>query len=166
MAFVEGLDPSEKTQRSAGRPRFSPSEYWQQYEQEKAMPAWLRYGAAVYAERYFFDKAVEAAGDGGDPFWARTWSKQNLEGRGGLRPVAEILKGAPDPAKVEDSQRWLIEAGLLVSFLVDGGNEAAGEALTAMQNALREGHLKPSHLRNLEAVLTEHEAEVQAYAKP
>ncbi|MBK8181326.1 MAG: hypothetical protein IPK67_21080 [Planctomycetes bacterium] len=163
LSYVDALDPSPKTIRqaiSAGGPL--PAGYGA-YETEKLLPAWLRWGAAVYAERFFHDDQVAA---GGDPWWARKWSLENLERKGGLRPLAEVFAFKLDPDQRDASQRLLIEAGLLVSFLVDGGSAPVTAAHGEFKASMLSGKPHPKYVKALTDALTAHEAELRAYAKP
>src|SRR4030095_16000921 len=87
---------------------------------EKKVPKWLRYGAAAYAERYL--KNPEAA-EGADPWDIRAFAFKDLKGAGGLRPVDQGVGFKVDLSKPEDSAKLYHEAGLLVSYLLDGAEK-------------------------------------------
>ncbi|HEX6886452.1 MAG TPA: hypothetical protein VF530_23955 [Planctomycetota bacterium] len=159
LAYVDALDPSPKALRKALAS--GPGEdHAAAYHAEKLLPAWLRWGGAVYAERFFRDDAV---GEGGDPWWARTWSRQNLEGRGGLRPLAEVLAFRLDPDDRDDGQKLLLEAGHVVSFLVDGGCAPVTTAHEDFKRALAAGGLQKSHVEKLTQALVANEAALRAF---
>src|SRR5690606_5885261 len=75
FSFVEALDPSPKAVRRALTTGGPGADFLQAFLSEKQLPAWLRYGGPVYAERYYRDPTVA---EGGDPFWTRRWSLENL----------------------------------------------------------------------------------------
>ncbi len=125
------------------------------------MPAWLRYGAAVYAERFFTDTSVA---EGGDPWWARKWSIDNIRARGGLRELSQILACELDPDDRENSQKLLIEAGLVVAFVVDGVCEPVAAEHAAFRRALATQRLRASHLKALTEAIVAHEPELRAFA--
>jgi hypothetical protein len=158
-SFVEALDPSPKAVKKAQQagPR---DDYDEAYAAEKRLPAWLRHGTAVYAERFFRDGSVA---EGGDPWWAVKWSRQALEQRGGLRRLDEVLAFALDPELREDGQRRLLEVGALVSFVVDGSNEAVRAAHATLKRALATDTLRSEHVEKLEAALRASEAELRAF---
>ena len=179
LAYGEALDPSPETTSKMRAEDAWPSDYTEAYEAEKRLPAWLRLGGAVYAERYFEDPTVqpvatEQAESGAtpngdtapDPFWARQWTLQNLAGRGGLRPLEEFFTHRWDPTDAADGQRWLMEAGGLVSFLVDGPCEPARAAHQAFRAAWAEDRLRKEHWQALELALRTHEDELRAYLAP
>ena len=58
-----------------------------------------------------------------------------------------------------DAQRLLIEAGLLVAFVLDGGCAPLEEAHREFKRALALDRLRPSHVEALVEGLLEHEAE-------
>jgi hypothetical protein len=161
LSFVEALDPSPKAVKKALAAGAGPGEeYPQAYQAEKLLPAWLRWGGAVYAERFFRDDSV---GEGGDPWWARTWSKDNLAQRGGLRPLAEVLALRIDPEDRDDGLRRLLEAGLLVSFVVDGGCAPVAAAHAELKRALAAGSLRKAQVEALTQALVANEAALRAY---
>ena len=167
LAYVEGIDPSPKAVRDAEGSKSIDSEYYGNYQAEKRLPAWLRVGGAVFAERFFFDKTVDTTIGGDpapDPFWARTWSLENLAGRGKMRSLDEIFAFELDPQDPFDGQTLLIEAGLLVSFMLDGDCEPVKEAHSAFRDALVEGRMKPSHLKALTQAIRSNEGALRAYA--
>jgi hypothetical protein len=156
LSYMDALDPSPKAHRT-----YPDIDYYAEFEAEKRLPQWLRWGGPVYAERFFEDTAVPP---GGDPWWARSWSIENLERLGGLRPVAEIMAFEIDPDQREDAQRFLIEAGLLVAFMVDGDHEPVAIAHADFKHALAAGRLRRSHLERLAEALTQGETALIAFA--
>ena len=125
------------------------------------MPAWLRYGGAVYAERYFRDDTV---GADGDPWWARAWSLANLERRGGMRPLAEILAFPLDPGDRDDGLKLFLEVGLVVAFIVDGACPPVVEAHADFKRVVASGRLAASHVDALTEAVLENEAALRSFA--
>jgi hypothetical protein len=159
LSYVEALDPSPKTVRKAlsAGPQ---DDYHEAYQAEKVLPAWLRYGAAVYAERYFFD---ETAAEGADPWWARAWSRDNLTARGGLRKLADVLAFRLDPDDRDDGLKLLLEAGFLVAFVVDGPCAPVEAAHEELKRVFASGRLQKSHVEALTAALVANEAALRAW---
>lgn len=157
LSYVHAVDPAPKAVR--GGPR---RELADELEEERLLPRWLRHGAAVYAERYFQDVRVK---EGGDPWWARRWSLENLEAGGGLRPLDEVLAFELEGRERADAQRLLIESGLLVAFVLDGGCAPLEEAHREFKRALALDRLRPSHVEALVEGLLEHEAALRAFAR-
>ncbi len=160
LSYVDALDPSPKAVRKAlkdgpGR------EHAAAYTAEKGLPPWLRYGGAVYAERYYYD---DQAAQDADPWWPRAWSLDNLEAAGGMRPLDEVLAFALDPDQREDGRKLLLEAGLLVAFVVDGGCAPVAEAHAELKRSLASSRLHPKRIQALEEALRAHEAELLAFA--
>jgi hypothetical protein len=162
LSYADAIDPSPKAVRAA-RKNGPPLDHYASYQTEKQLPAWLRWGAAVYAERYFRDSTV---GADGDPWWPRTWSLDNLRQKGGLRPPAEVLAFPIDPDDREGSLKLLIECGLLVAFALDGACAPVTEAHAELRRALASGRIHANDVRDLEQALLAHEAELRAFAGP
>ena len=159
LSYVDALDPSPKAVRRALAKGVG-TDFVDRHAREKKLPEWLRWGGAVYAERFFRDPDAPADGD---PFWARAWSLENLAALGGLRELEHVLAFELDPDDREESRRLLLEVGLLVAFLVDGDCEAARDALAVFQRAMIAGDLHPNGVRALEQVLLTHEIELRAF---
>ncbi|HPF14553.1 MAG TPA: hypothetical protein PLJ12_09830 [Planctomycetota bacterium] len=169
LSYVEGLDPSPKAVAKALTQRGSvPSpDYYAEYMAEKALPTWLRYGGAVFAERFFYDNTVDPnANDApaGGPNWPTVWSLENLRSRGGLRPLETVFATALDPDQPEECQRQLLEAGCVVAFVLNAAPEAVTTAHQAFQKSLARGELRPSHIEALEQALRDHEVELREFA--
>ena len=135
LAYVGALDPSPDAVKMALKDQPS-QEYYDAFVGEQQLPSWLRFGAAVYAQRYFQDSSAPADGDA---WWARKWSIQNLNDRGGMRALSEVLGEPLDPDDRDGSRRRLLELGLVVSFIVDGGCTEVNEAHGALKVALASG---------------------------
>ena len=160
LSYVDALDPSTKTVRKAVA-RGPGADYYDAFVSEKKLPAWLRYGGAVYAERFFMDDTV---GSDGDPWWPRRWSIENLITKGGRMPLEDVLDFPLDPDDREAGLKLLIDAGLVVAFMLDGECAAVSEAHAAFKTALATGRLHANHLDALTEALLAHEAELAAFA--
>ncbi len=160
LSYVEALDPSPKAVKAAlaGGPK---AEYYAAYLAEKQFPAWLRYGGAVYAERYFKDASV---GEGGDPWWARKWSVENIARMGGLDPLEQVFAFQLDADKRDASRKLLNEAGLIVAFLVDSECAPVRAAHEDFKRALLAGRLTPKVISAMVDAVTAHQAELKAFA--
>ena len=160
LSFVEALDPSPKAVKAAlaGGPK---AEFYAAYQAEKQLPAWLRYGGAVYAERYFKDTTV---GEGGDPWWARKWSVQNIERVGDLDPLEQIFAFQLDPDQRDASRKLMNEAGLIVAFLVDGECAPVRAAHEDFKRALATNRLTPKVIAGLVEAVKANEAALRAFA--
>jgi hypothetical protein len=160
LSYVDALDPSPRAVAKA-LPKGPGADHFEAYEGEKALPRWLRLGGAVYAERYFRDAAAEASG--GDPWWARVWSLQNLAQRGGLGSLDAALRAELDPDDRLGALRQMLAAGAVVAFMVDGGCAPVESAHAALLATLRAGRVRPEEGRALEAALHAHEAALRAF---
>jgi len=160
LSYVDAIDPSPKAIRkgSSGGPD---PEYYEAFLEEKQLPAWLRYGGAVYAERYFRDTRPHAVDD---PWWPRTWSLDNLRQRGGLRPIPEVFAFPLDPDDRDGGLKLLLEAGLLVAFVLDGDCAPVTTAHAKLKKGLVAGRVKAAQVKALQAALLAHEAELRAFA--
>jgi hypothetical protein len=87
-----------------------------------------------------------------------------LKTRGGLRPLDAVLAFHLDPDDRDDGLKLLIEAGLLVSFAVDGQCEPVSAALTELQHALAAGRFRPSLVTALVDAIRANEAKLRAFA--
>lgn len=161
QSFAEAVDPSPKTLEKARKDQRLPvKEFWE----EKKLPAWFRYGAAVYTERYYTDLTV---GVGGNSKWAIEWSVKNLLARGGMLPVQQVLDFEPDNEKAEETQIWFNRVGLLMHFMVDGKCAPVTTKLAAFQDALKAGKDKKAvteAAKALGAELAKHETDLRKFA--
>ncbi|MEM7307487.1 MAG: hypothetical protein AAF682_12490 [Planctomycetota bacterium] len=160
LSYADAIDPSPKAVRGAAGDGPGP-EYYADFLAEKRLPGWLRYGGAVYAERYFRDRRV---GPDGDPWWARKWSVDNLRNQGGLRPLDEVFALELDPGQRDDGRKLLIEAGLLLAFAIDGGCEPVSAAHADLKRALAGDRLHANDVKAFAAALAAHEGELRAFA--
>jgi tetratricopeptide (TPR) repeat protein len=119
QSFCEAIDPSwnavaELIASISGGAQPNAGAFWT----EKRIPRWLRYGAASYVERF----AKMPAGDGGNPWANREWAMAELKKKGGIRKVEDIFSFPLDLNDLDGSGRLYHEAGLVVSFLLDGAD--------------------------------------------
>jgi hypothetical protein len=161
LSYVDALDPSPKAVQKA-LPSGPTSGFAEAYEAEKSLPRWLRIGGAVYAERWFHD--ARAAARGGDPWWARTWSQDNLRRLGGARPAAELLVADLDPDDRTGALRTMLELGALVAFLVDGGDPTLAALHEELLTSLRAGRVRPAAVQALEEGLRARSESFQRFA--
>ena len=160
LSYAEALDPSPKAVRKAVTAGAG-GDYYSAYQAEKQMPAWLRWGGAVYAERYFEDTTVAPDGD---RWWARKWSLDNLRSRGGMRELGAVFAFRLDPDDRDDGLKLLLEAGLVVAFLVDGGCAPVAAEHAAFKKALASGRIDARGVTALTEAVRAHEKELRAFA--
>jgi len=164
MSFAEALDPSPKTIEKNKKTPLKAEAFWDSFYAEKRVPRWLRYGIAAYAERYYRDNTV---GVGGDPIWARKWSIENIKTRGGLRQLKQVLDFNLTVEGGADSEKLINEAGLVVAYLLDGGNAALTDKFKKLQEALMSGKDKKAvgeSVKALEADILKSEPELKKFA--
>ncbi len=158
-AFVERLDPSPHTvetyRADPSRP-FDAEAYWA----EKKIPRWLRFGAAMYCERYLPTE------DAADPWVLRRWSQEELTRLGGIDDLDAALRCELSQDEVARSQRRLLEAGLLVAFVLDGGHPEVASAHADVRDALSNRTDPTAAIARLEARIRAHEPELRAFAEP
>ena len=156
LSFVDAIDPSPKAVAKLLKKEGPHEGYADSYYAEKALPAWLRWGAAVYASRYYLDQAA-------DPTWVRQWSIDNLKRRGGLpsflREIFEMEMTGREP-----DARATLAAGLLVAFILDGDCPPVRAAHAELKAALRGGEDLGKVLGKLREAIEEHEKELRAFA--
>lgn len=167
QSFVEGIDPSWAAvgQWIGSGGRGDVAAYTAPFWGEKKIPRWLRYGAASYVERYM--KNPEAA-EGADPWTLRTFAFGELKKEGGLRKLEDVFSFQPDATDIAGSSRLYHEAGLLVSYLLDGssGDKELADQHRAFQVALKSGAKAEAvaAAKSLQATLIKHEGEIRKYA--
>ena len=136
MSFAEALDPSPKTTGKVLKSGKLDNRYAESFYGEKQIPLVLRYGGAVYVQRFFLDRSAER---GADKDWAKKWSMSNVERQDGLDSLKTLLNfeirvDSPEYAKA--STRLITQSGLLVAFIMRGQCEPVVEAHKAWQAAL------------------------------
>ncbi len=164
QSFAEALDRSSKTIEKNLKTPMKTNAFWDAFYAEKRIPEWFRYGAAAYAERYYRDNSV---GIGGDPLWTRKWSIANIQSRGGLRQLKQILEFDLTVDGGPDSEKLINESGLVMAFLLDGGNADLTEKLKAVQMAITTNKDKKGTaeaVKALNADILKHEADLKKFA--
>jgi hypothetical protein len=159
-SYLEAVDPSWDTisQAFANPGNLQLNTFWT----EKKIPRWLRYGIASYCERYLRDPSVAAGADGQ---WAfRDWAIGQVRAGGELDALEVIFGLAIDANDPGGSARRIQEAGLLVSFLLDGDCAPVKAAHAAFREALIAGKGQAEAATALQQALVEHTAELKAYA--
>ena len=158
LAFSDALDPSPDAVARLERKGWSedfPAEYWE----EKQAPPWWFWGTACYAARYYGDRTRA----GGDPWWARAWSIENLRLAGGLPsldPVWEFEIGRGNL----DGPRIVNAAGLVVAFVADGECDPVRELHREIVEHVRGGKDPGKIFDQLRKTIDEHEDDLRTFA--
>lgn len=166
QSYVEAIDPSwlaisEFVAAAQGGSQPATNTFWS----EKKIPRWLRYGAASYAERYMKDPE---ATEGSNPWALREFAFGELKKGSSLRKIEDICAFNLSLDDIEGSSRLYHEAGLLVSFLLDGadGDKKLREKHAAFKAALKGG--KPKELaeavEDLQKELAKNEKDIKKFA--
>lgn len=167
QSFVDAIDPSwgAVSERIAAGQGGDIAAYSASFWGEKRIPRWLRYGAAAYAERFL--RNPEAA-QGADPWTLRSFAFTELKKAGGLRKLDDVFAFELSLKDMPGSTRLYFEAGLLVSFLLDGapGNKELANRLQAFQTALKSGKKADvtAAAGALQKSLAKNEREIRKYA--
>lgn len=157
QSYMEAVDPSWEAVSVAlsSSQAVQPAAFWA----EKKIPLWFRYGLAMYCDRFFEDQANPE-----NPWWAREWALANLRGKGELRPLSEIFAFAFDPNDVDGAAKLLQEAGLVVSFVLDGGIPDVTKKHQAFKAALKSGGDTKQAVEELQQVILDYEDALHAHA--
>lgn len=167
QSFVDAIDPSwgAVSLLVINSGDFNPQVHGKQFWSEKCIPRWLRYGAASYVERYL---ANPEAAEGADPWDLRNFALAELKKDGGLRDLSKIFAFELTLDDMPDSAKLYSEAGLLVSFLLDGCPDDAELRSTheAFRVALATGSKDGvrAAAKSLESALAERSRAIRAYA--
>ncbi|MFT7669475.1 MAG: hypothetical protein ACI8X5_002178 [Planctomycetota bacterium] len=155
IAYAEAIAPSLKTLGTAISTQSLPDQgtFWS----EKPVPRWLYYGGAAYVERYYKDKDAE------DPMWPRAWSIENLLKGGELDSLETIFAFNLSLETIPASGRLINEAGLVVSFILDGNCGPVIEAHRAYKSALEKGEGAPEAMAALQAAVIANKADFTKY---
>lgn len=159
-SYMEAIDPSWETisQAFANPGNLQLNTFWA----EKKIPRWLRYGVAAHVERYLRDPSVAVGAEGE---WAfRNWACGEVRKGGALDPLEVIFTLNIDANDAAGSARRIQEAGLLVSFMLDGNCAPVSEAHAAFRKALMAGTGQAEAAQALQVKLAEHTAELKKYA--
>lgn len=133
LSYAESLDPSwDALSKFLSNPNAQGTlaGFWT----EKRIPRWFRFGVASYCERFFRD---QQPAEGYSEWWARDWALDNIRRNGGARDLDEIFAFNLDPN--DQSGKLIAEAGMIVSFVLDGDCAPVKEKHAAFKAALRDG---------------------------
>lgn len=167
QSFVDAIDPSWAAvgERIAAGGGGDPAGYAAAFWKEKRIPRWLRYGAASYAERFL--KNPEAA-EGADPWTLRSFAFAELKKAGGLRKLDDVFAFALSLNDIPGSSRLYHEAGVVVSYILDGasGDAEVTGAHEAFRTALKSGRQPETAAAvvALQKALVKQEREIRKYA--
>jgi len=167
QSFVDAIDRSwiAVSERIAAAGGGDLAAYATAFWKEKKIPRWLRYGAASYAERFL--KNPEAA-EGADPWTLRSFAFAELKKAGGMRKLDDVFAFGLTLNDVPGSGRYYNEAGLLVSFILDGaaGQKDVTAAHEAFKTALKSGTRADvaTSVTALQKALVKNEREIKKYA--
>ncbi len=167
QSFVDALDPSwiAVGQWIAAEGRGDIAAHAGGFWSEKKIPRWLRYGASSYVERYM--KNPEAA-EGTDPWNLRAFAFGEVKKAGGLHKLDDVFAFKLDIKDIPGSSRLYHEAGLLVSYLLDGaaGDKELTAKLEGFQAALKTGSRTDlaAAAKALQQSLAKHEKDIKKFA--
>ncbi|TDJ74335.1 MAG: hypothetical protein E2O39_05070 [Planctomycetota bacterium] len=167
LSFVEALDPSPKAIERAlkiasharGKGPLLDAAWVAVFLAEKRIPRWFRYGAASYVERYYHDNSV----GGGDPWWTRKWSTENITSSRGLDTLDTIFEFELDDAGRE-SKHLLNEVGLVVAFVLDGDCKPVQERHEILMETIRKGEDPRSAFQALEEAIAKADDDLLEFA--
>lgn len=167
QSFVEAIDPSwmSVSERIASTGADDGTAFVAAFWNEKKIPRWLRYGAASYVERFMPDPTVAAGADG----WGlRSFAFGEIKKSGGLHKLDDVFAFALDIKDVPGSSRLYHEAGLLVSYLLDGsaGDKELAAKHAAFKDALKSGSKADvtAAVTALQKTLGKHERDIKKFA--
>jgi len=161
QSFAEALDPSPEAVNDFKSSKQLTTKSVEKYRDEKRVPEWFRVGAVTYSERYFVDNLVSA---GGNPYWARDWSIQNILNKGGLDSIKDILDGELSINDPEGSTKQMNVLGLVMAFMLDGKVPALKQSHAAVKAALKSDKDGAKEFKALSKVLIKHEEEFRKFA--
>jgi hypothetical protein len=164
LSFAETLDPSPVAVAALQKTGRMEKSYTKKFEEEKRLPAWYRYGAAAYVERWYSDTTVAA---GGNMKWAKEWSLKMLLKAGGLRPLKQVLACNLHPKDPDDTAKMINETGLVMAFVVDGNCAPVIEKHKAFRAAFQAGKTGKElneTITALNAEIIKNEADLRKFA--
>lgn len=169
QSFVEAIDPSWQalgdaaldTRSAEAKKGTAAAAQSQAFWREKHVPLWLRSGACSYVERWFVESKPA---EGVDPRWARKWAMEALRKGGGLRDLGKVFECKLAPADVAGSAQLIQEAGLVVAFVLDGGDARVQKAHADFQQALRSGGSTAAAVQELQKALLAAKPALLAFA--
>jgi len=163
QSYAEALDPSSDAITAMLKTGRMDNSYAKKFYAEKKIPAWFRYGAAAYVERYYKDTTL---GIGGNPTWTKEWSVANLLKAGGLRPLKQVFECKIKPTDAVDTSKLINETGLVMAFIVDGNCAPVVEKHKALQAAfknMKDRKTIDEANKALEAEVIKHEVELRKF---
>ena len=159
LSFVESIDPCvEGLDDVYGEGEVTP-EFAAVRLRAHKFPRWFRWGAACYASRWFKDIEVKR---GGDPYWARKWSASNLNSQGGLLDFDEVFDFEAS-GQNEQTSRLINQAGLLVAYLVDGGDPEVTELHARLQETMEKRQDTGDIFDDIRKALGDREEQIRAF---
>lgn len=159
LSFLEAVDPSwEAVSQAVANPtNIQVPAFWG----EKRLPRWMHYGIASYCERFSKDPAPP---EGGDPWVFRAFALQQLRAAGALDPFDLIFAVNLDPNDSTGSERHIHEAGLLVSFMLDGNCEPVAKAHAELKKVFAAGGSTAEAVQALQKAIIDNEAALKTFA--
>ena len=156
-----GAIGSQAASQQGGDPGAFGAAFWS----EKKVPRWMRYGASSYVERFMPDPTVS---QGGDPMGNRKFAFGEIKKKGGLHDLKDVFAFQLSLEELDNSQRLLQEAGLVVCYLLDGaeGDEKLAKLHKDFQTALASNDSEKTReaAKLLEAELIRHQDKIKAFA--
>jgi hypothetical protein len=159
LSFSDIMDPSSEAIEKLSKKGYR-ADFVESFYAEKDIPAWFAWGAACYGARYYEDNSVAR---GGDQWWVRKWSIDNLKRQGGLSFLRPVFDLELDP---QDRRTGTLinGAGLIMSFIIDGGCAEATLAHAELKQALRAEKDTKKLFEALRKAVEAHESDLRAFA--
>lgn len=157
LSVVDAIDPSPKAVAAVKKKGEVKDDFAEKFYKEKELPQWLGWGAAVYTSRFYPDQV----GAGGDPFWTRTWSLDNLKRRGGMPDLDAVFE--MELSGREGDTRSVLAAGALVAFILDGECVPVRAAHAEFKAALRSGKDVKKKLARLRKAIEDQQEALSAF---
>ncbi len=162
LSYVEAIDPcyaAAKEVLDEGDEEIEVGDFLQARYGSHRIERWFRWGAANYASRWFKDQTVK---QGGNPKWAFEWSASNLRSQGGLADLDEVFEFNVQ-LENDSTSNIIMTAGIMVAYMVDGGNPEMSKLLTQLQRALEKGEDVEKIFDSIRNTLTDSEEEIRAF---
>lgn len=164
LSYVDSLDPTAEAIANAisdaDGEDVNPNSFLPERFNTQRIPRWFGWGAANYASRWFKDQTVK---QGGNPRWAFEWSASNLSTQGGLSDLDDVFEFNVQ-LESDNSATLIMSAGLLVAYIVDGGNADLSRLLKQLQGGLEKGQDVEKIFADLRKKLAESEEQIRAFA--
>ncbi len=160
LSYAEAIDRSwvaVSELLSGGGGQASTAPFWS----EKKIPRWLHFGAASYVELYMKNEEPQE-----NPWGWREWAIGELKKGGSLDDLDKIFAFPLDLNQIEASRRLIQEAGLVVSFILDGECKSVVQAHRALLDCLRSSKGVPEAVLELQEVIKQHQREFEQFAGP